>query len=115
VLIFREGGNSLEISQTRELMGTARIAEYIAKKLSRQAIKYDLVISDFEAKKVDSFLEKLFSGNVKDCSLLALKARNVVDLKNTPTLELSSEDNLLPSLEDLEKQEYPLEKVAMMS
>lgn len=34
VLVFGEGGNSLEISQTRELMATARIAEYIAKKLT---------------------------------------------------------------------------------
>lgn len=110
VLIFREGGNSLEISQTRELMGTARIAEYIAKKLSRQTTKYDLVISDFEAKKVDSFLEKLFSGKIKDCSLLSIKARNVVDLKNTPTLELSSEDDLLLSLEDLEEHGISLRK-----
>jgi hypothetical protein len=110
VLIFKDGGNSLEISQASELMATAKIAEYIAKKLSRQTVKYDLVISDFEPKDVDNFLEKLFAGNVKDCALLSLKARNVVDLKNTPTLELSSEDNLLPSLEDLEEHGVSLRK-----
>ena len=110
ILVFSEGGDSLQISQTRELMATARIAEYIAKKLSKKAVKYDLVVSDFEAKKVDGFLEKLLSGNIKDCALLALKARNVVDLKNTPTLELSSEDNVLPSLEDLEDHGISLKK-----
>lgn len=101
ILLFKNGGNTLEICSLREKR-SVKIAEFIVYELTKQHIKYQEIICQYEISKVKEFIDDLIANKIENSSLLSVRVQNVA-LENSPTMELFCEDDVVPALEDLNK------------
>lgn len=101
IFIVSDGGNALEIFSRREPKRTVKIAEFIIFNLTGRKVKYLEVISRFNSDKVDEFISRLTSNDIKNAELLSIKVKNI-PLTNSPTIEMQCPECLVPSLKDLE-------------
>lgn len=99
ILLFKDGGNILEICSAKEKR-IVKIAEFIFYKLTKQRIKYQELISQYKITRVRQFINDLISNKIENNSLLSVRVQNVA-LENSPTVELFCEEDVVPALDDL--------------
>lgn len=99
ILLFKDGGNILEICSAKEKR-IVKIAEFIFYKLTKQRIKYQELISQYKITRVRQFINDLISNKIENSSLLSVRVQNVA-LENSPTVELFCEEDVVPALDDL--------------
>ncbi|MGA2663946.1 MAG: hypothetical protein ABSF83_03295 [Nitrososphaerales archaeon] len=101
ILIFREGGNRLDLASKRQPKTTLKIAEFIIKRVTNVEAIYEPIVNQLSVERFGKFIRSLRLGEIEGAVLVSFTARNA-PLTGSPTMEVNCMDaDVTPALSDL--------------